>query len=139
MIMSNLRNQSGFRPISGFVPKSPPVTGDSIKTVLAAHSIVVVHFWAVWNGADPPMDEQLETVAKRLPFKIHFVSCDVDDPECSTLRQDLEITNVSFCAIYVNGEFRSGIMGLVATDELILRLIEAVRHQRNQSTWWRFW
>ena len=127
------------RPIPGFVPKSPPVTSASIASVTGAHRVVVVHFWAAWNGADPPMDEQLSHIAVRLPFAAHFTSCNVDDPECVDLCKRCGLANIPYLAVFVDGELRPGIIGLHDADDIVSRLTDSVLKPQLPRPRWRFW
>jgi thioredoxin-like negative regulator of GroEL len=126
-------------PIPGFVPKTPPVTSASIASVMDAHTVVVIHFWAAWNGADPPMDERLASITGRLPFKTHFTSCNVDDPECVDLCKRCGVANIPYLAVIVDGELRPGIMGLHDVDDIVSQLTDSVPEPQSPRPWWRIW
>ena len=127
------------RPVPGFVPETPAVTSASIASVTDAHPVVIVHFWAVWNGADPPMDEQLPRIAGRLPFNAHFTSCNVDDPDCVDLCKRCGVVNIPYLAVFVDGDLRPGIIGLLDADDIVSRLTDSVLRPPSPRPWWRFW
>ncbi len=127
------------RPIPGFVPASDAVTSITLQEVLADHAIVIVHFWAVWNGADPPMDSLIADLRGRLPFDARFVSCNVDDPACVDLCKHVGVVNIPYLAVYVDGKQRRGIMGLQEAESLIAELVDRVTNPGSQRRWWRFW
>lgn len=75
-----------YRPNPNFVPSTPPLVAADFS-----QPILVVHFWAIWNGADPPMDEELSAVRPDYQGKICFRSCDTDKAE-----------NQQFCEGFAN-------------------------------------
>ncbi len=113
------------RPIAGFVPASPPVISNSIQSVLDSHSVVLIHFWAAWNGADPPMDSQLALATKKLPFAVHVASCNIDDPQCLDLCKRCGVVNIPYVGVFVDGELRPGIMGLRGADQIATLVTES--------------
>lgn len=127
------------RPVPGFVPKTPPVTSASIVPITNAHPVVVVHFWAAWNGADPRMDERLSRVVNRLSFDAYFTSCNVDDPECTDLFNRCGVANIPYLGVFVDGALRPGIMGLLDVDDLVSRLSDSVVNLEPYRPWWRIW
>ncbi|MBT4863522.1 MAG: thioredoxin family protein [Planctomycetaceae bacterium] len=114
------------RPIPHFRPSTPPVTSDSIDAIVASHAVVVVHFWAEWNGVDPVMDSRIRNIRNHLPFDIHFVSCNIDDPSCIDLTKSTGVLNIPFLAVYVHGQQRRGIMGLHEPDALVSELNDRI-------------
>ncbi len=107
------------QPISGFRPSTPSVDSASILAVTDAHSVVAIHFWAEWNGCDPVMDQRIQEIQPRLDGRIHFVSCDIDNFHCAELCKQCNVVNIPFLAIFVDGQQRTGIMGLLQSDELV--------------------
>ena len=123
------------RPIPGFHPSTPAVTSTSCDAVVAAHPIVVVHFWAVWNGVDPVMDQGIANAK----FDAHFVSCDIDDPACLDLCKQCGIATVPTLAVFVGGELRPPIIGLLSSDAITNALDDRVTNARPSRKWWQFW
>ena len=123
------------RPIPGFHPSTPAVTSTSCDAVVAAHPIVVVHFWAVWNGVDPVMDQGIANAK----FDAHFVSCDIDDPACLDLCKQCGIATVPTLAAFVGGELRPPIIGLLSSDAITNALDDRVTNARPSRKWWQFW
>ena len=123
------------RPIPGFVPSTPSVTSSTIDAVLESHSLVAVHFWAVWNGSDPPMDAAIT----RSSSEAHFASCNVDDPKCVDLCKRCGIANVPTVAVFVDGQLRPLIIGLLDSDALDTAITDRVATPATERKWWRFW
>jgi hypothetical protein len=97
------------RPIPGFVPVAPPVTSNSIDTVLESHTLVAIHFWAVSNGADPLMDA---SIAKSTS-DAYFVSCDVSNSDCHELCRRCGVVTTPSIAVFLNGELQPLILGVL--------------------------
>lgn len=107
-----------YRPVPGFRPSTPAVTGKTYAKVLTEHSVVVIHFWADWNGVDVPMDASIRDIKTKIEGRIHFVSCDIDSPDNLDLCKRCNVVNIPFLAIFVDGHQKRGIMGLRPADEL---------------------
>ena len=114
------------RPIPDFRPSTPSVTSSSFDDVLRSYHIVIVHFWAVWNGADPPMDSTLCDLRERFPAETHIVSCDVDDADCAPLAKSSGVVNVPWLSVYVDAERRGHICGLREPDELLAAITDLI-------------
>jgi thioredoxin-like negative regulator of GroEL len=103
---------------AGWHPGSPPVTGTEWGDLLAAHPVVVVHFWAVWNGVDRLFDQQLRPVREELAGLIEFRSADVDDPSLNEVCRECEVVNVPVLACFVRGRRVATIVGARPAEEL---------------------
>jgi hypothetical protein len=90
-------------PVEGWFPSTPPVHEDTFVEVLQAHPIVVVHFWARWNGYDPVTDEQLRRLRTEFAAQVHFRACDVDVRENWELCRTAGVLNVPWIAVFVEG------------------------------------
>ena len=128
-----------YRSIPGFRPSTPPVTSATIEDVLAAHPMVVIHFWAEWNGVDPPMDQSIREIQPDFHPSVYFVSCNIDAPENVDLCNRCNVVNIPFLAVFVGGEQRRGVMGLRSPDELFSELEERLSDSHSKKKWWRFW
>lgn len=131
-------NFTTYRSIPGFRPSTPPVTAATIDHVFGTHRVVVIHFWAEWNGVDVPMDQCIQEVRGHFD-DIHFVSCNVDSPENTALRERCKVANIPFSAIFVSGEQRRGIMGLRTADELKTELEKHSNEANTKRRRWHFW
>ena len=136
---NSILNPTIHRPIAGFVPASPPVTSNSIQNVLDSNSVVLIHFWAAWNGTDPPMDNQLTVATRKVSFAVHLASCNVDDPQCVDLCKRCGVVNIPYVGVFVDGELRPGIMGLREADQIVTSVTESVLNPKSPRPWWRFW
>ena len=127
----------GHRPIPGFRPSTPTVTAATIDHALGTHRVVVIHFWAEWNGVDVPMDQCIQEICGHFDA-ILFVSCNVDSPENTALCKRCKVANIPFLAVFVAGEQRCGIMGLRTTDELKTELEKHSNEADTKRRWWHF-
>lgn len=107
-----------YRPIRGWKPTTPPITAANYEAVCNAHQNVAIHFWAEWNGVDPPFDREIANLPPEILALVHFVSCHIDDPQNEPLRNRLSIATVPSLAIVVNGRFNGSIVGMRTSDEL---------------------
>ena len=129
------------RPIPNYSPEWPSVTTDSFAADYATASVVIVHFWAVWNGYDPVMEDRLQTAATRLPNGTHILACDVDDAHCLDLAKNAGVLNVPWLAVFVDGKLHGHICGLRDPDSLAdeLNAIIVTDPADSPRKWWRFW
>ena len=114
------------QPVPDFTPSSPAVTSDTIAGFLTRHGIVVVHFWAVWNGVDPLMDSRLIEIRGRLPDGVQYASCNIDDPFCFDFAKSVGVVNVPWLAVFVDGLHAGNICGLSDTDPLVTELLDLI-------------
>lgn len=112
------------RPIPGWKPATPPLTASNFEAVCAAHQKVAIHFWAEWNGVDPPFDRAIGKLPSEILALVHFMSCDTDDPQNESLWKRLSIATIPSLAIIVNGKLDSLIVGLRSSEELAPELIK---------------
>jgi hypothetical protein len=128
-----------LQPIPGWRPSTPEVTGVDVDAVIKSFPAVVVHFWAPWNGSDPPMDCELQKVREHFGDRVHFVSCNVDLEENLKFCWRCNVWNVPFLAVFIGGEQRRSIIGLRTADELIEELELRVEGRDRAPSWWKFW
>jgi len=127
-----------YRPVPGFQPSTPAVTAKTFANVLAEHSAVAIHFWAEWNGVDVPMDRSIRDIKVRLKESIHFVSCDIDSPDNFALCNRCKVVNVPFLAVFVDGQQKGGIMGLLPAKKLVIELGNILYDSPSEKRWWWF-
>ena len=113
-----------YRPIRGWKPTTPPMTAANFEAVCAAHQNVAIHFWAEWNGVDPPFDRAIRKLPSEILALVHFVSCHIDDPQNETLWKRLSIATIPSLAIVVNGKPNGLIVGMRTSDELAPELVD---------------
>jgi thioredoxin-like negative regulator of GroEL len=89
--------------------------------LLAAHPVVVVHFWAAWNGVDRWFDPQFRTVREEFAGRIEFRSADVDDPGLNDVCRECEVVNVPALVCCVRGRRVETIIGARPAEELRAR------------------
>ena len=112
-----------YRPIPDWKPSTPPIDSAEYEEIVHAHPIVAIHFWARWNGVDPPFDAALQAVSELIKARIHFVSCDIDDPKNMRICRAFAFANIPYLGILVDGNPSGGIMGLRETAELESALV----------------
>ena len=115
-----------YRPVPDFTPSSPSVTSDTIAETLATHAIVIVHFWAVWNGYYPPMDTRLVAIRNRLPESVHYASCNLDDSSCFDIARSVGVLNCPWLAVFVGGQHVGDICGLLDPAPLTAELLRII-------------
>lgn len=128
-----------YHPVPGFRPSTPPVTSSTLTDAVSEHPVLVIHFWAEWNGVDVPMDRVIQEVKNTVEKRFHFVSCDVDSPGNLDLCERCNVANVPFLAVFVDGREKRGIMGLRTPEELIAELEKRLSDSQSQQRWWQFW
>src|SRR5690606_5335161 len=130
------------RPIPGWIPTTPPLVGESDVAQLDDQTIIAVHFWAPWNGVDPPFDELLRQLADQYASRVRFYSANIDLEENLKLCQQCQVLNVPALSIRVNGVWQQPIVGCRATADDLAAEIESRRMgqmplQRAGQAW--FW
>jgi thioredoxin-like negative regulator of GroEL len=99
------------------------MTAANFEAVCAAHQNVAIHFWAEWNGVDPPFDRAIATLPPEILALVHFVSCHIEDPQNEPLWKRLSIATIPSLAIVVNGKPNGLIVGMRTSDELGRELV----------------
>jgi thioredoxin-like negative regulator of GroEL len=102
-------------------PGSPPVTGAEWASLIAAHPVVVVHFWAAWNGVDRRFDPTFRAVREEFAGRIEFRSADVEGPTLEGACRECQVVNVPALACFVRGRRVETILGARAPEELRAR------------------
>jgi thioredoxin 1 len=115
-----------YRPIPGWKASTPPVFGPTVESVLTDHHAVAIHFWATWNGVDPPTENALVEIAKELAGRLHLASCDIDDPENVEFCQRCGVANIPTVIIFIGGKLRKLIVGFNGPDQLKAQIKAAI-------------
>ncbi len=79
-------------------------SGCALQDLISKRSIVVIHFWAKWNGYDPVVGERLEALANEFGSRILFVACDIDNEDNFQICRDAGIMSVPAVAVFVKGK-----------------------------------
>lgn len=128
-----------YRPIPDWRPTTQQISADDLPLLTAIHPAIAVHFWAIWNGCDPPFDRNIQEVASQFAGRLHFVSCDIDRPENQPLCERCRIANVPTVAVFKKDQFLGRIVGLRDTDELVNQIEKLLTDQPLLSpSKWRF-
>jgi thioredoxin-like negative regulator of GroEL len=126
-------------PVPGWRPSTPRVTAATFDEVLQLHPAVAVHFWAVWDGHDVTMDRRIRAVQPQFAGRIHFVSCDTDEPENRALCERCDVANIPMLAVFVGGEVRLPVRGLPSPDDLAKELEERLAAPDRPAKRRLFW
>jgi hypothetical protein len=121
------------RPIAAWAPSTPAVSATTIPVVLRENAVVVVHFWAVWNGYDPVMDRNVQTLRGEFEDQIHFCSCDVDLPENGELCRICGVLNLPTLACFVRGRFYQRLCGVAELGSLRSALEDCLAELTDQA------
>jgi thioredoxin-like negative regulator of GroEL len=97
-----------YRPLD---PAEPPA-------IAAAGGLLVVHFWAPWNGADRKYNPALVPVRDHFGTRAVFRSANVDDPACDWVRMQCQVVNVPTVAGLLAGHRLGALVGLRPAADL---------------------
>jgi thioredoxin-like negative regulator of GroEL len=99
-------------------PSTAEVLPDTFGKVIAAHDVVVFHFWASWNAYDVTMDQMLGEIANDYSDQIFIGSIDTDNQENWARCKELRILNLPAIATFVKGKHFETVMGLGSREFL---------------------
>lgn len=80
--------------------------------------LVLVHFWAAWNGVDRHMDRRLRSIARAFRGRLLVRSCDTDVKAHWDLVRSYEVAALPTVAALINGELTDKLVGLRSRREL---------------------
>jgi hypothetical protein len=124
--LSNLKNAMEFaRPIPGWIPSTPEVRGGAVDGLAQRHLAIAIHFWAPWNGSDPPMERSIQAIAERFAGRVAFFSCNVDLEENIELCKRCHIATVPTLVIWASRELKPPIIGWQPEQEKLAAAIES--------------
>lgn len=140
----------------GWRPSSAPVSAAELSAVLTGNPVVIIHFWATWNGVDRQFDPKLAIVRAEFEGRIVFRSVDVDDPDLMSFCRESEVVNVPALGCFVGGKRVKTIIGSIPADKLraeFRSLLPESADEESQAAaedesggaarldkqWWQFW
>src|SRR5579862_5233533 len=103
---------------SPWSPLSPAVTAAELPQVLTTHSVVVLHFWAVWDGNDRLMDAKIQAVRPHYADRIVFYAMDVDLESNWPLLQHCQLLNIPAIACFIHGSWLETSIGLRTIEQM---------------------
>ena len=80
--------------------------------------MVIVHFWAEWDGYDITMNRHLEATRGRFSGRAAFFSCNIDREENWELCYGLRIPNMPWVVVFAGGMPQERICGNRTPDTL---------------------
>jgi len=98
------------------------VTAADLPTVLAGNPVVVLHFWAAWNGYDRRFDLTLAAIRREFEGRAVFRSIDIDEPELVPFCRACAVVNVPALGFFARGERVETVIGMRSGDELRAKL-----------------
>ncbi|CEF48419.1 unnamed protein product [uncultured bacterium] len=102
----------------GWRPGTVALTVADVTDLIPNHKVVVVHFWARWNGVDRQFASVLDAIRPQFESRITFRSADVDDPELASSCRECEVVNVPALGCFVDGRRVKTIVGSRPTSVL---------------------
>ena len=106
------------RPIPGWHPSTPAITGPGYDDLIRRHPAVLIHFWAAWNAHDRAMDGVIRAIQGRFAGRVHFASCDIDQ-DGGELYRRFGVVNIPTLGLIVAGAVRKpSIIGIPEPDRL---------------------
>ena len=127
------------RPIPGWSPSTPEVRGAALDELAREHPVLVVHFWAAWNGVDPLTDRSIQAAAIRLSGRVRFVSLNVDLAENVELCRRYGLATVPTLLVLQDGRPRRLIVGHRGPDELVADIEARLADADPIKPRWAFW
>lgn len=98
--------------------------------IAAAGALLVVHFWAPWNGSDRKYNPALISVRDHFGTRAVFRSVNVDDPACERVRAQCQVVNVPMVAGLLAGRRLGAMVGLRPAVDLATLVGAWVRKTR---------
>ena len=114
-------------------PTTPAITAEELPGALQCHRVVVVHFWAVWNGYDRQMDAQLQAERTEFEEQIAFFSLDTDvmTEDTRDLLQECRVLNLPALGCFIHGRHHETVIGMVIRPSLPEKLRQWERLARE--------
>jgi hypothetical protein len=70
-------------PLEPWQPSAPTIAVAELESLIATTPALVIHCWAIWNGADRMIDRSWREVLPKWSDEIILRSFDVDPPSMS--------------------------------------------------------
>lgn len=99
--------------MSEFVVK---VSNENFEEVIKSDKVVLVDFWATWCGPCRMLSPVIDKIAEINYGKLTVAKADIDDCEKTAL--GLNITSVPTLKLYVEGECKETMVGLMPEAKL---------------------
>jgi thioredoxin-like negative regulator of GroEL len=115
----------------------PEIRGSEFDEFAQLHTAIAIHFWASWNGVDPPTDRSIRAISDRFVGRVAFYSCNVDLEQNVSLCKRCGVTAIPTVAVWGNGRLRQLIVGLQEPERLAAE-IESRLSEPARKSWWKF-
>lgn len=101
-----------------WLPTTPPVSAMTFSNVIKAHPVVVIHFWADWNGYDRKMDALLQELRPKYEAKITFFSFDTTPKENLGICHQYQIRQLPALVCFIEGVQHETLIGMRSKSDL---------------------
>lgn len=126
------------RPIPGWRPSTPAITGPELDDLIGRHHAIAIHFWATWDAHDRKLDEAIQAIRPQLAGRVHFVACDIDQDEDGRLCRRFGVVNIPALGLIGAGKIQPPPIIGVPTPADLAALIEARLRPPAPPPWWAF-
>ena len=99
-------------------PLSPAITAEELPQALAMNSVVVLHFWAIWDGNDRVMDATIQAVRPHYADRIAFYAMDLDQEINWPLLRQWRVLSIPAIACFIEGRWLESSIGLRTVEQM---------------------
>ena len=117
--------RASFRKLDpSWLPATPQVDADGLPDLFSIAPVVVLHFWAAWNGYDRDLDRHLQVLAPLLEGRLVVRAVNIDR-ECNwPLARACRLVNIPALVCFVSREHHEALVGLREFRETQAKLLE---------------
>ncbi len=90
----------------------------SYNDFIKSNDVVLVHFWAEWNGVDILMKRILLDIEKKYQNSTSFGSVDVDIDDMSQICREVGMVNIPALVYYQDGKYIETTLGLKQKEDI---------------------
>lgn len=101
-----------------WTPSTLALSATNFMQEVAAHSLVIVHFWAAWNHIDRTMDAALQELIPLYSTQIQLCSFNVDLDQTGSFCRACGALNVPALGCFIKGRHYETSIGLRPATEL---------------------
>ena len=103
-------------------PAAVAVSPEDFDRAVANRPVVVVHFWASWNGYDRTMDTWLQALRPQFGPRVALLSLDTGPEEAWGICRRYGLLNLPALVCFVGGRYHATRIGLGSRAEVEERL-----------------